>query len=93
MLYVFSSISFVNISVQQIARNLLPAPQLEDMSAAKMILPQTETQRVFSEIVSSGMTPSFVHFTGMHYSYSSVFHVFCYCSIVTSSREHGRLFC
>lgn len=40
---------------QQIARNLLPAPQLEDMSAAKMILPQTETQRIFSEIISSGM--------------------------------------
>ncbi len=54
MILIFYS-SFAMFFVQQIARNLLPAPQLEDMSAAKMILPQTETQRIFSEIVSSGM--------------------------------------
>lgn len=40
---------------EQIARNLLPAPQLEDLTAAQIVLAQTETEIALSNIVAQGL--------------------------------------
>ena len=54
MLVLAYSVSSGLCSALQIARNLLPAPQIEDLSAAKSVAPQTMTEKLFGEIIAQG---------------------------------------